>query len=65
MGGPAPASASVLNPNAHSYVQRGDDLVVSGPDTTAGAAVDHSKCRLVYGNWCHFVPDVGWTSSKH
>ena len=59
------AAASGLNPNAHSFVQQGDGLVVTGPDTSAGAGVDPSEYRLIYGNWCHFVPGVGWTSSKH
>ena len=63
MGGPVPASE--LNPNAHSHVQRVGGLDVSGPDTAAGAAVDPSKHRLVHRNWCHFVPDLGRTSSKH
>ena len=66
MGGPAPAAAPGLNPNAHSFVlQQGDGLVMTGPDTSTGAAVDPSEYRLIYGNWCHFVPGVGWTSSKH
>jgi hypothetical protein len=65
MGGPAPAAAPGLNPKAHNFVQQGDGLVVTGPDTSTGAAVDPSECRLIHGNWCHFVPGVGWTSSKH
>ena len=65
VGGPAPTAAPGLNPSAHSFVQQGDGLVVTGPDTSTGAAVDPSEYRLTYGNWCHFVPGVGWTSSKH
>ena len=33
-------------------------------NTTHGTA-SATLLLLIYGNWCHFVPGVGWTRSKH
>ena len=31
----------------------------------AGPASDPTKHQETYGRWCHFVPGLGWTASKH
>ena len=72
--GSAPAAPSAaLNPDATVYSPNHPNHHDGGLDVQApgggggggGGAADPTKYKETYGRWCHFVPGLGWTASKH
>ena len=74
--GSAPAAPSAaLNPDATVYSPKHpnhhdggldvQDKAPGGGGGGGGGAADPTKYKEIYGRWCHFVPGLGWTASKH
>ena len=75
--GSSPAAPSAaLNPNAtvyspshqsqsHGHNDGGLDVQAPGGDGGGAAEPTKYKEMYMYGRWCHFVPGLGWTASKH
>ena len=68
------SASSLAAPNTTVYSPRhqsqnhghnDDGLAVQAPDGAGGGAAVPTKYKEQYGRWCHFVPGLGWTASKH
>ena len=77
--GSSPAApTAALNPDAtvhspshpnhshgHNDGHNDGGLDVQAPGGDGGGAADPTKHEEMHGRWCHFVPGLGWTASKH
>jgi len=59
------SNATMCSPRCQSHDDDDEGLDVQAPGGDSGGVVDPTKCKETHGRWCHFVPGLGWTASKH
>jgi len=62
---PAELAADVAAGWAACHGHNDGGMDVRAPGSDGGGAADPTNHKEMYGRWCHFVPGLGWTASKH